>query len=146
MFVNRWNLLLVNLRLSPTTMDTVWTLSWVLGEGRARGESARSGVRERVRESKRHIQTEICNKYWQNQIRLDWVGGNFEMYFLNDEARVGNYWSFDNLFSIIEACNKIQLVIIFVQVIPPWELILYNWCISLTNIYIFSFSLFSGIY
>ena len=34
-------------------------------------------------------------------------GGHFEMYFLNDEARVGNSGSFDKLFSmIIWACKK----------------------------------------
>ena len=40
-------------------------------------------------------------KYWQNLIRLEWGGGHFEMYFLSDEARVGNSGSFDNLFSMI---------------------------------------------
>ena len=39
--------------------------------------------------------------YWQNQILLERGGGQFEMYFLNDETRVGNSGSFDNLFSII---------------------------------------------
>ena len=53
-------------------------------------------------------------KYWPNQIQLERGRGHFEMYFLNDEARVGNSGSFDHLFSmIIWACKKIQLVVIF---------------------------------
>ena len=56
-------------------------------------------------------------KYWQKPNSAQTGGGHFEMYFLNDEARVGNSGSFDKLFSmIIGACT---FFFQFLRVIPP---------------------------